>query len=76
MTKQEATRLAKAINESPYHAQVVGFRRYGRGSWALDVKDVHAPGYTFSIARIEDWVARIEDMEYWQAQETLQEERR
>ena len=37
MTKREATRLARRATRDGW--TVKGYRRYGRGSWALDLTD-------------------------------------
>ena len=59
MTKAEARQLAREIGWKE-NCRVTGFRRYARGSWGINVLDTVA-GYSFVVAREEDWWARVAD---------------
>lgn len=60
MTKNEARKLATVIAHSEEQCRVAGYRRYARGSWALDILDM-ATGWSFVVAREEDWWDRLAD---------------
>ena len=63
MTKQEANRVARAIEEDP-DCLVRGYVHHGEGSWTVDAVDLRT-GSTFRIVSMEDWRDRVREAELY-----------
>ena len=58
LTKREAERLARRIAREAPRCRVMGYRRWGRGRYELDVQDT-GDGGAFIVCDAEDWGDRM-----------------